>query len=73
MKHAYNPACLCQSTITKTDIHNLKTSLQALHSAHGLLPKPKLTFEETSNVTLIIGFGRPPLLDQTLQRLPILS
>ena len=40
---------------------------------HGLLPKPKLTFEETSNVTLIIGFGRPPLLDQTLQRLPILS
>ena len=41
--------------------------------AHGLLPKPKLTFEETSNVTLIIGFGRPPLLGQPLQRLPMLS
>ena len=41
--------------------------------AHGLLPKPKLTFEETSNVTLIIGFGRPPLLGQPLQRLPVLS
>ena len=38
-----------------TDMNILVLNVSSLYLAH-LSAKPKLTFEETSNVTLIIGF-----------------
>ena len=70
MHHAYN-LLVYAKYVNK---HRYTQSKDILASpAHGPSPKPKLTFEETSNVTLIIGFGRLPLLGQLLQRFPMLS